>query len=48
MRTPSTGNASPAAPHLHFAVFVLGPDKRWWKGEAIDPFPALGGVASGR
>lgn len=44
----STGNASPAAPHLHFAVFVLGPGKQWWKGEAIDPFAALGGVATGR
>ena len=44
----STGNASPAAPHLHFAVFVLGPEKQWWKGEAIDPFPALGGVAARR
>jgi len=40
----STGNASTAAPHLHFAVFLLGPEKQWWKGEAIDPFAALGGV----
>lgn len=36
-----TGNASPDAPHLHFAVFELGPEKRWWKGKAIDPYPAL-------
>ena len=42
----STGNATAAAPHLHFAVFALGPDKKWWKGEAIDPFAALGGVAA--
>lgn len=42
----STGNASAAAPHLHFAVFLLGPEKKWWKGEAIDPFAALGGVAT--
>ena len=42
----STGNASAAAPHLHFAVFVLGPERQWWKGEAIDPFVALGGVAA--
>ena len=27
----STGNASPAAPHLHFAIFVLGPQKRRWR-----------------
>ena len=37
----STGNASPDAPHLHFAVFVLGPERQWWKGEPIDPFTAL-------
>ena len=34
----STGNANPAAPHLHFAIFVLGPEKRWWQGSAIDPY----------
>ena len=35
----STGNADPAAPHLHFAVFVLGPERHWWKGT----YPLLGG-----
>jgi murein DD-endopeptidase MepM/ murein hydrolase activator NlpD len=35
----STGNASPATPHLHFAVFKLGPEKKWWEGTAIDPLP---------
>lgn len=35
----STGNA--ATPHLHFAIFRLGPEKQWWKGEALDPYPAL-------
>jgi murein DD-endopeptidase MepM/ murein hydrolase activator NlpD len=39
----STGNASPDAPHLHFAVFVLGPDKKWWQGTAVNPYPLLGG-----
>ena len=34
----SSGNANPAAPHLHFAVFRLGPEKQWWKGEPINPF----------
>ena len=34
-----TGNA--ATPHLHFAIFQLGPEKQWWKGEALDPYPAL-------
>jgi murein DD-endopeptidase MepM/ murein hydrolase activator NlpD len=37
----TTGNASPSTPHLHFAIFKLGPEKRWWEGEAIDPFPIL-------
>ena len=40
----STGNASPDAPHLHFAIFRLGPEKQWWKGEPINPFSYLGGT----
>ena len=39
----STGNASPDAPHLHFAIFVLGPEQRWWQGTSINPYPLLGG-----
>ena len=39
----STGNANPDAPHLHFAVFILGPDKKWWQGTAINPYPLLSG-----
>jgi murein DD-endopeptidase MepM/ murein hydrolase activator NlpD len=34
-----TGNA--VQPHLHFAIFRLSPDKQWWKGEALDPYPTL-------
>jgi peptidoglycan LD-endopeptidase LytH len=37
----STGDASPNAPHLHFAVFQLGPEKHWWQGTAVDPLPLL-------
>ena len=37
----TTGNANPATPHLHFAIFELGPEKRWWKGKAINPYPLL-------
>jgi len=37
----STGDASANAPHLHLAVFKLGPDKKWWQGAAIDPLPLL-------
>lgn len=35
----TTGNAPPQTPHLHFAVFRLGPEKKWWQGQAIDPVP---------
>ena len=44
----SSGNASSEAPHLHFAVFRLGPEKQWWKGDPVNPYPALrngGGAA---
>lgn len=37
----TTGNAPPNAPHLHFAIFRLGAEKRWWKGTPIDPYPLL-------
>jgi murein DD-endopeptidase MepM/ murein hydrolase activator NlpD len=37
----STGDASPDAPHLHFAVFHLGPSKNWWQGTPVDPLPLL-------
>ncbi|HEL4113270.1 TPA: M23 family metallopeptidase [Stenotrophomonas maltophilia] len=42
----STGNASAEAPHLHFEVHVLGPEKQWWKGESINPYPLLNPPAS--
>jgi peptidoglycan LD-endopeptidase LytH len=37
----STGNASPDAPHLHFAIFRLTPEHQWWKGEPINPYPVF-------
>jgi peptidoglycan LD-endopeptidase LytH len=37
----STGNADAGSPHLHFAIFELGPEKLWWEGKAIDPYPSL-------
>jgi murein DD-endopeptidase MepM/ murein hydrolase activator NlpD len=37
----STGNADSRAPHLHFAIFELPPDKAWWKGKAMNPYPGL-------
>jgi len=38
----STGNADPAAPHLHFAILRTTPDAHWWEpSTAVDPFPLL-------
>jgi murein DD-endopeptidase MepM/ murein hydrolase activator NlpD len=34
-----SGNAPPQTPHLHFTIFKLTPDKRWWQGSPINPFP---------
>lgn len=41
-----TGNASPEGPHLHFAVTLLGAEKKWWQGTAINPYPYLRQAAS--
>jgi murein DD-endopeptidase MepM/ murein hydrolase activator NlpD len=37
----STGNASPDAPHLHFTIFQLTPERKWWKGEPLNPYPVF-------
>lgn len=37
----SSGNAPASTPHLHFAIFRLGPEKRWWEGTPVDPYPLL-------
>lgn len=34
----TTGNAPPDTPHLHFTIFRLGPEKRWWEGVAVNPY----------
>lgn len=40
----STGNASPDAPHLHFAIMRTTRDAQWWEpSTAINPYPLLGG-----
>jgi murein DD-endopeptidase MepM/ murein hydrolase activator NlpD len=36
-----TGNAPKDTPHLHFAVFRLNAEKRWWEGTPIDPYDVL-------
>ena len=37
----STGNASVDAPHLHFTIFQLTPERKWWKGEPLNPYPVF-------
>jgi murein DD-endopeptidase MepM/ murein hydrolase activator NlpD len=34
----TSGNAPPNTPHLHFAVFELGPERQWWRGTPLDPY----------
>lgn len=38
----STGNADPAAPHLHFAIWSTTPERKWWEETlALNPYPLL-------
>lgn len=38
----SSGNASPDAPHLHFAVLRTTADAEWWEpANAVNPYPLL-------
>jgi peptidoglycan LD-endopeptidase LytH len=39
----SSGDANPAAPHLHFAINRMEPGERWWQGTPINPYPLLAG-----
>lgn len=40
----SSGNASPEAPHLHFAILRTTPDASWWEpANALNPYPLLAG-----
>lgn len=36
-----SGNAPKNTPHLHFAVFRLNAQKKWWEGVPIDPYEIL-------
>jgi murein DD-endopeptidase MepM/ murein hydrolase activator NlpD len=40
----TTGNAPKNLPHLHFQVMRWPSDGKYWVGEPINPFTALGGV----
>jgi len=39
----SSGNASADAPHLHFEISRLGPERNWWQASPVNPYPLLGG-----
>jgi murein DD-endopeptidase MepM/ murein hydrolase activator NlpD len=42
-RVGHTGNANPAGPHLHFAIFRMNPGEKWYQGTAVNPYPLLAG-----
>jgi murein DD-endopeptidase MepM/ murein hydrolase activator NlpD len=42
-RVGSTGDASPQAPHLHFAINRMAAGQSWWQGSPINPYPLLAG-----
>ncbi|WP_296675770.1 M23 family metallopeptidase [Novosphingobium sp.] len=45
-RVGFTGNANPAAPHLHFAIMMTMPERTWYQpSTAINPYPLLAGKA---
>ncbi|MHA7818160.1 MAG: M23 family metallopeptidase [Erythrobacter sp.] len=38
----SSGNADPAAPHLHFQILETSADANWWEpANAVNPYPVL-------
>jgi len=41
----TSGNADPAGPHLHFAVYRMAPGERWHQGMPVNPYPLLAGTA---
>lgn len=43
-----TGNASPAGPHLHFAINRMRPEEKWYEGEPVNPYPLLAGKQASR
>jgi murein DD-endopeptidase MepM/ murein hydrolase activator NlpD len=43
----TTGNAPKDTPHLHFQVMRWPADGKYWNGEPLNPFEALGGLRRG-
>jgi murein DD-endopeptidase MepM/ murein hydrolase activator NlpD len=44
----TSGNAFGKSPHLHLAIFKLGPQKHWWEGMPVNPYPLLIELLSAR
>lgn len=42
----ATGDADPAAPHLHFEIKRMAPGEKWYEGQGINPYPLLAGKAA--
>ena len=42
----ATGDANPAAPHLHFEIKRMAPGEKWYEGQGINPYPLLAGKAA--
>jgi murein DD-endopeptidase MepM/ murein hydrolase activator NlpD len=43
----STGDADPAAPHLHYEIKRMEAGEKWWQGTEVDPYPVLKAAATG-
>jgi murein DD-endopeptidase MepM/ murein hydrolase activator NlpD len=43
-----SGNATPSGPHLHYAIYRMGPGERWWQGTPVNPYPLLAARAPSR
>lgn len=37
----STGDANPAAPHLHYEIKRMATGERWYQGTDVNPYPIL-------
>ena len=37
----TTGNAPETVPHLHFQLMRMPPDRKYWNGEPLNPYPLL-------
>lgn len=37
----TTGDAPVNGPHLHLAITRIGPERNWWEGAPVNPYPVL-------